>query len=179
MTGLATWRVLTRRDPAPRPNALYLACMVLAAALVERRRLLGRGIAQPRLAPRCQTTRSLTIRLLISTFVTGCSPSAARSASAASPRPEPARRRCTAAPEIGSASHGRQLFIQSCAHCHGDDAHGSGEDGDGPDLFRLRIGNARIAAVIRTGIPDEMPSFTKKFASPEIADLTAYLRTLQ
>jgi len=81
--------------------------------------------------------------------------------------------------EAGSASHGRQLFVQSCAHCHGDDARGSGEDGDGPDLFRLRIGNARIAAVIRTGIPEEMPSFAKKYATPEITDLTAYLRTLQ
>src|SRR4051812_44824817 len=58
-----------------------------------------------------------------------------------------------------SAENGRRLFVQSCAHCHGDDARGNGEDGDGPDLSALRIGNARIAAVIRTGIPDEMPSF--------------------
>ncbi|HEY3900314.1 MAG TPA: cytochrome c [Chthoniobacter sp.] len=78
-----------------------------------------------------------------------------------------------------SAEHGRRLFVQSCAHCHGDDARGSGEDGDGPDLFALRIGNARIAAVIRGGIPDEMPSFAKKHGATDIADLTAYLRTLR
>jgi mono/diheme cytochrome c family protein len=78
-----------------------------------------------------------------------------------------------------SAEHGRRLFIQSCAHCHGDDARGSGEDSDGPDLFGLRIGNARIAAVIRGGIPEEMPSFAKKHGAPDIADLTAYLRTLR
>jgi cytochrome c oxidase cbb3-type subunit 3 len=78
-----------------------------------------------------------------------------------------------------SAAHGRQLFVQSCAHCHGDDARGNGEDGDGPDLFRLRIGNARIAAVIHGGIPDEMPSFARKHGPPDISDLTAYLRTLQ
>jgi mono/diheme cytochrome c family protein len=78
-----------------------------------------------------------------------------------------------------SAAHGRQLFVQSCAHCHGDDARGSGEDGDGPDLFRLRIGNARIAAVIRAGIPDEMPSFGRKHNAADISDLTAYLRTLR
>jgi mono/diheme cytochrome c family protein len=78
-----------------------------------------------------------------------------------------------------SAQHGRQLFVQSCAHCHGDDARGSGEDGDGPDLFRLRIGNARIAAVIRAGIPDEMPSFARKHNAADISDLTAYLRTLR
>lgn len=84
----------------------------------------------------------------------------------------------TAAP-LPSAEHGRRLFTQSCAHCHGDDARGDGEDGDGPDLYRLRIGNARIAAVIRTGIPDEMPSFARKHGTDDIADLTAYLRTLQ
>lgn len=78
-----------------------------------------------------------------------------------------------------SATRGHQFFVQSCAHCHGDDARGSGEDGDGPDLFGLRIGNARIGAVIRTGIPEEMPSFTKKYNADDIADLTAYLRTLR
>jgi len=77
-----------------------------------------------------------------------------------------------------SAEHGRRLFIQSCAHCHGEDARGNGEDGDGPDLFRLAIGNARIASVIQTGIPDEMPSFAKKHGPADRADLTAYLRTL-
>jgi mono/diheme cytochrome c family protein len=78
-----------------------------------------------------------------------------------------------------SAEYGRRLFVQSCAHCHGDDVRGSGEDADGPDLYRLRIGNARISAVIRTGIPEEMPSFAKKHNAADIADLTAYLRTLQ
>ena len=78
-----------------------------------------------------------------------------------------------------SAQRGRRLFIQSCAHCHGDDAHGSGEDADGPDLYALRISNVRIAAVIRTGIPEEMPSFAKKHGATDIADLTAYLRTLR
>jgi mono/diheme cytochrome c family protein len=77
------------------------------------------------------------------------------------------------------ARHGRQLFVQSCAHCHGEDARGSGEDGDGPDLVRLGIGNARISAVIRKGIPDEMPSFAKKHSAQDIADITAYLRTLR
>jgi len=83
-------------------------------------------------------------------------------------------------PQTGpSAEHGRRLFVQSCAHCHGDDARGSGEDGDGPDLFGLRIGNARIAAVISTGIPEEMPSFAKKHGAADVADLTAYLRTIR
>jgi mono/diheme cytochrome c family protein len=82
-------------------------------------------------------------------------------------------------PKPHSAERGRRLFVQSCAHCHGDDARGSGEDGDGPDLFQLRISNARIAAVIRTGIPEEMPSFAKRHGPADIADLTSYLRTLR
>ena len=80
---------------------------------------------------------------------------------------------------MGSPLHGSQLFVQSCAHCHGDDARGNGEDGDGPDLYRLAIGNARIAAVVRRGIPDEMPSFARKHGPQDIADLTAYLRSLR
>jgi mono/diheme cytochrome c family protein len=82
-------------------------------------------------------------------------------------------------PRPPSSEHGRRLFVQSCAHCHGDDARGNGEDGDGPNLYRLPISNARIAAVIRTGIPEEMPSFAKKHGTVDIADLTAFLRTLR
>jgi mono/diheme cytochrome c family protein len=94
--------------------------------------------------------------------------------------PEPELSRSPgAAPASEAGEHGRVLFLRSCAHCHGDDAHGSGSDGDGPDLYRLSISNARIAAVIRKGIPDEMPSFAKKHSGRDIADLTAYLRSLR
>ena len=71
---------------------------------------------------------------------------------------------------------GRPLFVQSCAHCHGDDAKGSG---DGPDLYGLRTSNARIATVIRHGIQGEMPAFAKKYSGSDIAALTTYLRTLR
>ncbi len=73
---------------------------------------------------------------------------------------------------------GRALFVRSCAHCHGDDAHGSGEDADGPDLHGLRISDARIRAVITTGIRGEMPSFAKKHGDADIRQITAYLRSL-
>jgi mono/diheme cytochrome c family protein len=77
---------------------------------------------------------------------------------------------------IRPTSAGRALFVQSCAHCHGDDAKGSG---DGPDLYGLRTSNARIATVIRQGIQGEMPSFAKKYSASDIAALTTYLRTLR
>jgi len=35
MTGLATWRVLTRREPALKPPLLYLACMIFAAGVIS------------------------------------------------------------------------------------------------------------------------------------------------
>jgi cytochrome c oxidase cbb3-type subunit III len=116
-------------------------------------------------------------QLLVAVLAAGCSVGSAYGLSrfaATQPAPRP-----SVMSSAASADHGRRLFVQSCAHCHGDDAHGSGEDSDGPDLFGLRIGNARIAAVIRTGIPEEMPSFAKKHGPADIADLTAYLRTLR
>ena len=70
---------------------------------------------------------------------------------------------------------GRKLFLQSCAHCHGDDARGD----DGPDLHNLRIGDAHIALLVTNGIKGDMPSFAKKHDAADIAALTAYLRTLR
>ena len=116
--------------------------------------------------------------LRIALFVAGVSLSGALglgSISFTAPTADPP----AAPPRPPSVEHGRRLFVQSCAHCHGDDAHGSGEDADGPDLFGLRIGNARIAAVIHGGIPEEMPSFAKKHGADDIADITGYLRTLK
>ncbi len=110
---------------------------------------------------------------IIGAFLTGAALLSAVSLGAlgtrdsASPPPDPAPAR------------GRHLFVQSCAHCHGDDARGNGEDGDGPDLYRLAVGNARISAVIRTGIPEEMPSFARKLGPADVADVISYLRTLR
>ena len=81
-------------------------------------------------------------------------------------------------PAPPTAASGRALFVQSCAHCHGDDATGSGEDGDGPDLHSLAISNGRIATVIHHGIRGEMPSFIKKFSEAETTALIDYLRSL-
>lgn len=69
---------------------------------------------------------------------------------------------------------GHGFYIQSCAHCHADDASGD----EGPDLHRLKISDGRISHVIKNGIKGEMPSFSKKYGDPEIAALRAYLRSL-
>jgi len=72
-------------------------------------------------------------------------------------------------------SRGRTLFLQSCAHCHGEDARGD----EGPDLHDLWVSERRIATVVRNGIKGEMPSFAKKHDRLEIALLVAYVRSLK
>jgi mono/diheme cytochrome c family protein len=71
-------------------------------------------------------------------------------------------------------AQGSQLFLNSCAHCHGADAHGD----EGPDLHSLELSDRQIANTIKNGIKDQMPSFAKKLSDADIAKLTAYLRTL-
>jgi mono/diheme cytochrome c family protein len=70
---------------------------------------------------------------------------------------------------------GREFFEMSCSQCHGDDAHGD----EGPDLHRLSISNARIAATIKKGVKGEMPAFAKKYDDRQVAALVSYLRTLR
>jgi mono/diheme cytochrome c family protein len=72
-------------------------------------------------------------------------------------------------------AQGRRLFLGSCAHCHGADAAGD----EGPDLHGAEVSDRYIAHIITHGIKGEMPSFAKKLGSPDIADLTAYLRSLE
>jgi mono/diheme cytochrome c family protein len=72
------------------------------------------------------------------------------------------------------ASHGRALFLTSCAHCHGADATGD----EGPDLHGLEASDRYVANTIAHGIKGEMPSFRKKLARDDIVSLIAYLRSL-
>lgn len=71
-------------------------------------------------------------------------------------------------------ARGRTLFLNSCAHCHGEDARGD----EGPDLHDLEISDRRIFNVIKRGIKGEMPSFAKKHSDEEITLLLDYLRSL-
>lgn len=72
-------------------------------------------------------------------------------------------------------ARGRALFLDSCAHCHGADATGD----EGPDLHGVRVSDRYIANIVTHGIKGEMPSFAKKLHAPEIAALTAYVRSLE
>jgi mono/diheme cytochrome c family protein len=71
-------------------------------------------------------------------------------------------------------ARGRKLYLNSCSHCHGEDARGD----EGPDLHGLEISDRRIATVIARGIKGEMPSFAKKHGVEDTAALIVYLRSL-
>jgi mono/diheme cytochrome c family protein len=70
---------------------------------------------------------------------------------------------------------GRELFLDSCAHCHAADARGD----EGPDLHGVQVSDRYIATIITHGIKGEMPSFAKKLHAAEITALTAYVRSLE
>ena len=72
-------------------------------------------------------------------------------------------------------THGRTLFLDSCAHCHGAEARGD----EGPDLHDVQVSDRYIANIITHGIPHEMPSFAKKHGAADLTALTAYVRSLE
>jgi alcohol dehydrogenase (cytochrome c) len=73
-------------------------------------------------------------------------------------------------------SAGQRSFETRCAICHGGDGHGTDR---APAIYNKTAArdNQSIAAVVRGGLPAGMPAF--KIEDAELADLTAYLRTLQ
>jgi mono/diheme cytochrome c family protein len=61
------------------------------------------------------------------------------------PGPKPPGQQLTVS-ESALRSHGQELFLMNCAHCHGTDAAGTEE---GPSLLHVQKSNALIAGVIR------------------------------
>ena len=78
-------------------------------------------------------------------------------------------------PAAALVEQGRHLFLQNCAHCHGDDATGD----EGPDLHGVTKSDARIAAIILKGIKGEMPKFGAKLKDDDVRALTAFIRSLK
>src|SRR5580693_1095099 len=82
----------------------------------------------------------------------------------------------TAAASAQDKSAGQRSFETRCAICHGGDGHGTDR---GPAIYNKTAArdNQSITSVVRGGLPGGMPAF--QIADAELADLTAYLRTLQ
>ncbi len=72
------------------------------------------------------------------------------------------------------AERGHHLFLQNCAHCHGDDAHGD----EGPDLHGVTKSDEKITRIISNGIKGEMPKFSAKLSDTDVQALIAFIRTL-
>ena len=80
-----------------------------------------------------------------------------------------------AIPAAGTREHqGYALFMNNCAHCHGNDARGD----EGPDLHGITKSDARIASMIKNGIKGEMPKFGTKLTDTEVQALIAFVRSL-
>ena len=77
------------------------------------------------------------------------------------------------------SSTGRELFLNSCARCHGDDAKGD----KGPDLTNPRrqskwaSSNEPLVNKINKG-GLFMPKFGKKLTPEQIKEIADYIRTL-
>jgi len=72
--------------------------------------------------------------------------------------------------------HGKQVFAQNCAACHGT----SGEGGAGPSLKGERARKNQAAAI--AWIKDPSPPMPKLYPSPlsarDVRDVAAYIETL-
>lgn len=76
----------------------------------------------------------------------------------------------------GSTLEGRRKYLEmNCYICHG----GRGGGGMGPNIRDNRPNDDRIASAIRNGRPTGMPSYEGLLNDQDIANITAYLRSLR
>jgi mono/diheme cytochrome c family protein len=73
----------------------------------------------------------------------------------------------------GSVALGRQVYMQNCARCHGDDAKGK----NGPRLVGKSLSLDKIEKTVTDG-GSQMPSFKKQLSPTEVKAVSAYVRSL-
>jgi mono/diheme cytochrome c family protein len=71
--------------------------------------------------------------------------------------------------------HGKQLYSQNCASCHGAGAEGA----FGPDLRGLDPMDADAMSKVKNGVKGKMPAFGTKLSDPDTQGLVAYLHSLK
>lgn len=69
---------------------------------------------------------------------------------------------------------GKQVFLQNCAGCHGQDAGGK----VGPRLVGTPHSTSEIRNFVTHGIPPKMPPFGERLKADDIAAVAAYVRSL-
>jgi mono/diheme cytochrome c family protein len=73
-----------------------------------------------------------------------------------------------------SVTLGRQVFVQNCARCHGDNAEGK----IGPKLVGTPHSAAEIQHVVTHGVPNKMPAFGRQLRGAQITAVAAYVKSL-
>ncbi len=77
---------------------------------------------------------------------------------------------------------GKPLYLAKCKSCHGADGKGKtkfAEKHDVSDISKTKMSAAKIAKVIKDGVPDtKMKSFAKKLSDDEIQAVAAYVKKL-
>lgn len=86
----------------------------------------------------------------------------------------------TALTDAGTLGHGKQIFIQYCAACHGQ----AGEGGVGPnltDVFWLHGGGIKnVFSTIKYGVPDKgMIAWQDQITPKDMQDVASYILTLE
>ncbi len=85
-------------------------------------------------------------------------------------------------------ARGRQLFVEHCALCHGENADGRGQRHEGltgrpadftSTLWRASATPDGVYTVIREGKPGTSMTAWRSLDDRDVADLTAYILSLQ
>jgi mono/diheme cytochrome c family protein len=78
---------------------------------------------------------------------------------------------------MGDAAHGKQLFSQNCANCHGPTGR---EGGIGPSLRneKSRKNNSRTIAWIKDPQPPMPKLYPASLSDKDVADLAAFVQSL-
>jgi mono/diheme cytochrome c family protein len=78
---------------------------------------------------------------------------------------------------MGDAAHGKKLFTQDCASCHGSTGR---EGGIGPSLKneKLRKNNSQTIAWIKDPQPPMPKLYPASLSDKDVADLAAFVQSL-
>jgi mono/diheme cytochrome c family protein len=75
----------------------------------------------------------------------------------------------------------KRIYQQHCARCHGADGKANTESGrlyEVPDLTASRPSFSRIVSIVKNG-EGQMPRYSKKLTTKEIASVSKYVRLLK
>jgi ubiquinol-cytochrome c reductase cytochrome c subunit len=119
---------------------------------------------------------------LVALLISGCAKGGSEADSSATKGPitdtasNGLKQNPVAANAMGDAVHGKEMYAQNCASCHGVNAQG----GMGPNLHHEKARKNYQATI--AWIKNPQPPMTKLYPAPlsesDVADVAAYVQTL-